>query len=344
MSRPELVNPPDIFYDDDEAHKYAQNSRMIKIQRQMSERAVELLSLPKNKSCLLLDVGCGSGLSGEVLSDQGHYWIGTDIAASMLGVAVEREVEGDCILHDMGQGLCFRPGCFDGAISISALQWLCNADHARHVPQKRLKVFFQSLYNCLASGARAVFQFYPASTAQMSMITEAAMKCGFSGGLVVDYPNSKKAKKYFLCLFAGESGAAAIAADIEAKNGLGAGGGGDSDDDDDGEQKEGDEDDEDMEAYNFVDGKKGAVAAAAPGKKRKFDGDDDDEEDGSAQPGTVMFTQPSKQYSRVRGKNRGSAPVKSRQWVLQKKERAKNEGRKTAGDSKFTARKRGPRF
>ncbi len=29
------------------------------------------------------------------------------------------------------------------------------------------------------------------------MITAAAIKCGFSGGLVVDYPNSTKAKKYF---------------------------------------------------------------------------------------------------------------------------------------------------
>lgn len=30
-----------------------------------------------------------------------------------------------------------------------------------------------------------------------------AMKAGFQGGLVVDYPNSKKAKKFFLCLFTG---------------------------------------------------------------------------------------------------------------------------------------------
>ena len=29
------------------------------------------------------------------------------------------------------------------------------------------------------------------------------MKCGFTGGLVVDYPNSSKAKKFYLCLFAG---------------------------------------------------------------------------------------------------------------------------------------------
>jgi len=37
------------------------------------------------------------------------------------------------------------------------------------------------------------------------MITSAAMRCGFSGGLVVDFPHSTKAKKYFLVLFAGSS-------------------------------------------------------------------------------------------------------------------------------------------
>lgn len=40
-----------------------------------------------------------------------------------LGVAKEREVEGDLLLGDLGQGLPFRAGVFDGAISISALQW-----------------------------------------------------------------------------------------------------------------------------------------------------------------------------------------------------------------------------
>jgi len=32
------------------------------------------------------------------------------------------------------------------------------------------------------------------------MITSAAMKSGFSGGLVIDYPNSTKAKKYYLVI------------------------------------------------------------------------------------------------------------------------------------------------
>jgi hypothetical protein len=45
----------------------------------------------------------------------------------MLDVAKERDVEGDLCLHDLGHGLPLRPGSFDGAISISAVQWLCNA-------------------------------------------------------------------------------------------------------------------------------------------------------------------------------------------------------------------------
>ncbi len=32
------------------------------------------------------------------------------------------------------------------------------------------------------------------------------MKCGFTGGLLVDYPHSTKAKKFFLVLFAGAGG------------------------------------------------------------------------------------------------------------------------------------------
>ena len=57
---------------------------MREIQGRMSERALELLALPPGKSCFLLDIGCGSGLSGGVLSDEGHTWIGFDISQAML--------------------------------------------------------------------------------------------------------------------------------------------------------------------------------------------------------------------------------------------------------------------
>ena len=59
---------------------------------------------------MLLDVGCGSGLSGDRLTELGHEWIGTDISKSMLEVAQEREVDGGLIHFDMGHGCPFRPG------------------------------------------------------------------------------------------------------------------------------------------------------------------------------------------------------------------------------------------
>jgi len=132
-------------------------------------------------------------------------WLGMDISSAMLKVAVDREAEGDVVHSDMGHGFGFRAGTFDGAVSISALQWLCSAEQAVQNPYRRLNKFFSSLYACLIKGARCAFQFYPASPEQVEMITSAAMKNGFTGGLIVDFPNSKKAKKYFLFLMAGYS-------------------------------------------------------------------------------------------------------------------------------------------
>jgi 18S rRNA (guanine1575-N7)-methyltransferase len=58
--------------------------------------------------------------------------------------------------------------------SISALQWLCNADKTSHLPKKRLLRFFETLYMCLAQGARAVFQFYPENPEQIELLTSFA--------------------------------------------------------------------------------------------------------------------------------------------------------------------------
>jgi len=205
MSRPEHQAPPEIFYNDEESRKYATSSRMIEIQTKMAERALDMLRLPEDRPCLLLDIGCGSGISGQACSDAGHMWIGYDISGSMLRIANEREVEGDLVLADAGQGLKFRPGTFDGAISISALQWLCNVDKKEHVPFKRLRLFFDRLYLMLRKGARAALQFYPETASQVEMITAAAIRAGFGGGLVVDFPHSAKAKKHFLVIHAGLS-------------------------------------------------------------------------------------------------------------------------------------------
>lgn len=202
--RPEYLAPPDIFYNDERVRKYATSSRMAEIQMQLCERAIELLCLPEDETCQILDIGCGTGLSGSVISDQGHHWVGIDISQAMLNLAKEDdEMDGDLILNDMGQGLPFKAGTFDGAVSISALQWLCNEDMSCHNFRRRLSKFFTSLYVCLARNARAVLQFYPENKKQADIIHKQATAAGFFGGLLIDYPNSSKAKKHYLVLDTG---------------------------------------------------------------------------------------------------------------------------------------------
>ncbi|KAF1781643.1 S-adenosyl-L-methionine-dependent methyltransferase [Phytophthora cactorum] len=177
MSRPEHISPPELFYDEKEAAKYNSSSRIVKVQQELSNRAIELLNLPEGKEAFILD--------------------------DMLDIASERDSSGDVFLQDMGGGLPFRPGVFDGCISISAVQWLCYSDKKEHTARKRLTRFFTSLYTCMKAGSRAVLQLYPETPEQMEEISGTAMRCGFSGGLVIDFPNSAKAKKFYLCLFAG---------------------------------------------------------------------------------------------------------------------------------------------
>lgn len=205
MSRPEQLAPPEIFYNDTEALKYTTSTRVQHIQAKMTLRALELLNLDPEAPHLLLDVGCGSGLSGEILSEEGFCWIGMDISPYMLATALDRQAEGDMFLADLGNGIPFRAGTFDAAISISVIQWLCNADTANADPKKRLLLFFNTLYASLKRGGKFVAQFYPMNDAQTQSILNAAKVAGFGGGLLVDDPESKSKKKYYLVLTAGAS-------------------------------------------------------------------------------------------------------------------------------------------
>ena len=162
-SRPEQALPAEQvivvllqYYNEEEAEKYSNNTHIIDVQTQLTERALEILAFPPERKSLILDIGCGSAISGCVITEHGHEWVGMDISKWMLKIAIDREVEGDLFYADMGDGFGFRPGSFDGAISISAIQWLCTAETKKDNPIKRIHQFFESLYRVLVRGGRCV--------------------------------------------------------------------------------------------------------------------------------------------------------------------------------------------
>lgn len=319
--------------------KYNINSRIINIQTEMATRALELLNLPTDDSVprLILDLGCGSGISSQVITEAGHNWIGMDISESMLRVAkedldssvndeddnmCEDEEESDCesdsneedegdsrdphlsdlLVHDMGQGVCFRPGTFDGCISISALQWLFHSNRSYENPKRRLTRLFVTLHSALTRSARAIFQFFPSNADQIDLVLACASKAGFSGGMVVDFPNSTKAKKYYLCLMTGGTGVSAPMP-------------------------------------------KGLTEESAQEMEYEVSDDDDEEESGDAAQSMRSTQKTVKIGPRQRQKlAKIQKATKDRAWVLRKKELYRKRGKDVKADTKYTARKRRPRF
>lgn len=331
MSRPEHTAPPEFFYNVDEATKYHGNSRIASIQDSMARRCLELMEIDEDEGpLLLLDIGCGSGLSGGVISEHGHAWVGMDISPSMLGIALQHgnsalddgEDTGDLFLQDIGQGVGFRPGVFDGAISVSVIQWLCNADKANNNPRKRLARFFNTLYSSLSRGAKAVLQFYPENEKQIDMIKTAALRAGFTGGIMIDFPESKKAKKYFLVLSAGQKLEVIKPKSKKAKNANKTATHADEEGMDMGSDDEMGEEDEDE--Y------------------------EDEEDEVSNSPEKILNTSVKYIASRMKKARKGKKGDKpaagTKDYVMYKKKLNKLRGREVPRDSKYTARKRRVQF
>lgn len=299
----------------------------------MATRALELLSLPADDSTsrLILDLGCGSGISSQVISQAGHNWIGMDISESMIRVAKEdldaacesKDMEqddeeendsdydeeeederephlSDLLVHDMGNGVCFRPGTFDGCISISALQWLFHSNRSYENPKKRLTRLFVTLHSALTRSARAVFQFFPSNADQIDLALACASKAGFSGGVVVDYPNSTKAKKYYLCLMTGGNGIAAPMPKGLTEHST--------------QEMEYEESDEEVNAEAQAQSMKSSQNTVKIGPRQR------------------------QKLAKIQ------KATKDRNWVLRKKELYRKRGKVVKDDTKYTARKRRPRF
>ena len=92
---------------------------------------MELLNFPRRSTEIFIRHRVWFWFIGRsVVGLRGQYWVGCDISRGMLNHAVERAVEGDVLELGHRHGVPFRPGVFDGCVSISAIQWLCNADRA----------------------------------------------------------------------------------------------------------------------------------------------------------------------------------------------------------------------
>ncbi len=195
--RPEELHDNALEYFKNETLSiYAKSKSIMRTQRKITLRALEILELKKNH-CLILDAGCGPGFVAIYLNELGHKTIALDIVLNFLKFYNIRDVNP--ILSDM----CyppFQPNTFDAIVSISALQWIYKDLNSKKMRMNLISLF-KTFYAILKPKSKAVFQFYPKSKVILESIGEIiAENTNFNGNFMIDNPDSPKKRKIYLFL------------------------------------------------------------------------------------------------------------------------------------------------
>ena len=178
MNRPTPERQPEYSFKPGEY----ESPGMRRTQEELTRRAIELLGLGKGR---VLDIGCGTGFSTQVLADAGFDVAGIDPEPAMVAVAKARGL--DC-REGSFEKIPFKDREFDAVVSVSALQWADYRKAAKEVSR------------VLGYNAKAAIQFYPENDDDALAAAKAFAREGFKATLAIDNPKNPKKKKTFLVL------------------------------------------------------------------------------------------------------------------------------------------------
>ncbi len=158
-----------------------------KMQRRMTQRILEELELNEN-SCVL-DVGCGSGFSMEIVKCR---VFGFDISSELLLGAKRKGIKN--IVRANFKEIPFRDCVFDAVISVSALQQFEAKD--RYDVEEHYFQIAKEFCRVLKRNGRAGIQFYPASEVEWKIAVKQFKK--FFSGYIIEEGEGRKRKRYVI--------------------------------------------------------------------------------------------------------------------------------------------------
>lgn len=176
----------------DETRVTAYTNEFQEVQFKHTARCIYLL--PDLSNCLVLDLGCGSGLSTERLSKSASssFIVGMDASQAMLqsAIAKQRTMEqsyvADFVLADFNARLPFRKGVFDHASSTSAVHY---------VRPTRREEFLNEVSNTVIGDS--AFQLFPKDGTD-ELQTFRSNSTNYQSCIVIDKPHHKDERYYLL--------------------------------------------------------------------------------------------------------------------------------------------------
>jgi ubiquinone/menaquinone biosynthesis C-methylase UbiE len=206
-----------IFPDDyinDKATEYDKSKWMERNQKRTTSLCIEYLfddrlntnddnGIIIGELPLILDLGCGTGFSSEILIQNGFRVIGVDILNDMLIKArdkkrVFKEYKGlELILADINS-LPIRINTIDHIISISSYNFIIHDLEKYGEKVKILNDTGRYLNQLLKSNGRVVIEFYPRDDQELKMFNKSFINNGFEGFMVKKNPKQKSGQTFLL--------------------------------------------------------------------------------------------------------------------------------------------------
>jgi len=157
----------------------------------------------KDEPFIILDLGCGTGFSTEILLECGFKVVGVDILQDMLSKVKTRKNHMknqnnlEVLLADINY-LPLRSSSINHAISISAYNFITHRAKSIRDKTKIANNTAKYLYKLLKPDGRIIIEFYPKNDRELEMFSSSFNNNGFNGFVIKQNPNQKSGQTFLL--------------------------------------------------------------------------------------------------------------------------------------------------
>ena len=159
--------------------------------------------LLKDENFFIVDLGCGTGFSTEIMLERGFRVVAVDILSDMLSKLKTKKIHMtnqnnlELILADINN-IPLRSSSISHAISISAYNFITHKAESIRDKMKITNRTARYLYKLLKPDGRIIIEFYPKDDNELEMFTSSFNTNGFNGFIIKQNPNQKSGQTFLL--------------------------------------------------------------------------------------------------------------------------------------------------